>query len=264
MKTQFNFNRFGLLIQRYFTERFHTELIYWSIMIIAFLFFHNNIFAVGGIIFIAGLFYAARFFREIHSPANGSAYFMIPATQLEKLTVGILMTTFYYFGMMLIAYTIGNLLGTFLNNMLANIEFLSSYMELFHKSPLKWVLFETGTESDTLLSGEPISYTYSYAGLFFKIFLLIQSIYLLGSIYFKNNQAFKTFFATNIIQLLLLIVFIVELQLIVRTPNMFGNLKPEDFRHWKHIVENMITGLGYLLPVFFWVVSYFRLTEKEV
>ncbi|GHT75636.1 hypothetical protein AGMMS50262_11520 [Bacteroidia bacterium] len=166
--------------------------------------------------------------------------------------------------MMLIAYTIGNLLGTVLNNMLASIEFFSSTLDMFHKTPLKWVLFESATESDTWLFGGQITYTYSFAGLFFKIFLVIQSIYLLGSIYFKNNQAFKTFFATNIIQVLLLIVFITELQLIVGIPKIFGTLKPEEMWHWKQIVEKAIKGFFYLLPVFFWVVSYFRLTEKEV
>jgi hypothetical protein len=229
-------------------------------MIIVFMFFHNNIIATGGIIFVAGLFYAARFFREIHSPANGSAYFMIPATQLEKLTTGVLITTFYYFGMMLIAYTLGNLLGTLLNNALASIEFLSSHLELFHKTPLKWVLFEQGSNHQ-MLNGEIIrTDTYSYLGIFFRIFVLIQSSYLLGSIYFKNNQAFNTFFATNIIQLLLFIVFIVEIQLIVGTSTMRDNLT----WNWGHIIGNGMSVLGYLLPVFFWVVSYFRLTEKEV
>jgi hypothetical protein len=264
MKTQFNFNRFGLLLQRYFTERFHTELIYWSIMIIAFVLFHNNIAAIGGIIFVAGAFYAARFFREIHSSTNGSAYFMIPATQLEKLTAGILMTTFYYFGMMLIAYILGNLLGTFLNNVLASIDFFSSTLGLFHKTSLKWVLFQTVTEADILLNGELITFSYSYLKSFFGIFVWIQSMYLLGSIYFKNNQAFKTFFATNIIQVLLLIVFIVEFYFIIGEAASEIHWQAEDFLYWKQMARMGATVLCYTLPVFFWVVSYFRLTEKEV
>jgi hypothetical protein len=260
MKTLFNFNRFGLLLQRYFTERFHTELIYWSIMMIAFVFFRNNVILIGGIIFIAGAFYAARFFREIHSSTNGSAYFMIPATQLEKLTAGILITTFYYFIMMLIAYIIGNLIGTLLNNALASIDFFFSTLNMFHKTPLKWVLFESVTDSDMLLNGVRITVINSYLKSFFGIFAWIQSMYLLGSIYFKNNQAFKTFFATNIIQVLLLIVFIVEMQLMVETSNINENV----IRQWGHIVGQGMSVLCYLLPVFFWIISYFRLTEKEV
>jgi hypothetical protein len=82
MKTNyFDFRRIGLLFQRYFTERLNTELIYWSIMVIAFMLVRNNIPLMIMLIMFAGIFYAARFFREIHSPAGSIAYFMIPATQ---------------------------------------------------------------------------------------------------------------------------------------------------------------------------------------
>ncbi|MDR0541842.1 MAG: hypothetical protein LBH19_06480 [Dysgonamonadaceae bacterium] len=269
MKTPvFNFNRFGLLFRRYFTERMHTELIYWGIMIIAFMFLRNFIFGVGFLWFVAGMFYAARFFREIHSPTNGVAYFMIPATHLEKLLVALIMTTIYYFAMMMASYAIGNLLGTFLNNTLASLPFISSeYLglhELFYQSPLKWILFEVHTNSFTY-NHTVFGNSYSYFGVFLKIFILLQSIYLLGGIYFKNNQAFKTFFLTNIIQVCFFILLILEIRLIIRAEDtVFTTMTPENVNRIQDIFLCILHWMFCLLPPFFWVVGYFRLTEKEV
>ena len=209
---------------------------------------------IAGLIIIAGVFYAARFFREIHSSGNGVAYFMIPATQLEKMTVGIVMTSFYYFAMIIIAYAAGNLLGTLFNNMLASMNFSVVGIDIFHHSSLQWKLFVTDSANPFANIGK------SFFSLFL-FFLLGQSVYLLGSTYFKNNQFLKTLLATNIIQICLFILFVIELVLFTGRTNV--------------IVENPSYDIGmmigrimryttcFLIP-FFWVVSYFRLTEKQV
>ncbi|MDR1526722.1 MAG: hypothetical protein LBS46_03500 [Dysgonamonadaceae bacterium] len=265
--TLFNFNRFGLLFRRYFTERLHTEVIYWSIMIIAFLFLRNFIFGIGFLFFVAGAFYAARFFREIHSSTNGVAFFMIPATQFEKTVMAIIMTTFYYFWMMTASYTIGNLLGTLLNNTLASVPFIAlGYMELnelFYRSPLQWVLFETPAFFYTMYDVAQEN-SYSYFGIFSRVFLLLQSIFLLGGIYFKNNQAFKTFFVTSVIPVLFFIVFVLEMRLIAGSETAIAHVEAEDFFHIRDIFVRILNGALCLLPPFFWVVCYFRLTEKQV
>ena len=255
MKTNiFNFNRLGLLFQRYFTERFYTELIYWGIMAIAFMFIRNNLPLMMGLIIIAGVFYAARFFREIHSRSNGVAYFMIPATQLEKMIVGVVMTSFYYFAMMIIAYVVGNLLGTLLNNMLASMNFSVSGINVFHHSPLQWKLFVTGSANPFANIGNSFYFL-------FLFFLLGQSVYLLGSTYFKNNQFLKTLLAVNIVQIGLSILFVIELVLFTGKTNItVGN---PSYDIGMMIGRIMRYTTCFLIP-FFWVVSYFRLTEKQI
>ena len=261
MKTNiFSFNRIGLMFQRYFTERFHTELIYWGIMIIAFMFIRNNIPAMCTLIFIAGIFYAARFFKEIHSPSNGVAYFMIPATQLEKLIVGIIMTTFYYFAMMIITYVIGNLLGTALYNFIINFDFLKQFLPFFIDrgySPLRWKMFE-------VISGFPVTFganSITYVALWFLLFILIQSIYLLGGLYFKRNQPFVTTF--SIVAFLILqstyTSLLIKLCVIGNITDDIINITSID-----KISEYVLYGSYYLLIPFFWIVSYFRLTEKQI
>jgi len=266
MKTNiFDFKRIGLLFQRYFAERSHTELIYWSIMAIVFMFLRNTTPLMVGLIIVGGAFYAGRFFREIHSRSNGVAYFMIPATQLEKLVAGIVMTTFYYLTMMIITYVIGNLLGTFLNNILASVNMFG--LNIFHHIPLQWNLFETTITHTNVIfnsSGVP-SYETSYNSLLNTVtaFLLVQSVYLFGSIYFKSNQTLKTFLAVNIIQILLVIVLVIEVRLIIGGFNI--NTTSLQFANdFGIMVRNIVRPVFYLLPPFFWVVSYFRLTEKQI
>ena len=262
MKTNlFNFKRVGLLFQRYFIERFRSELIYWGIMTIVFMFLRNNIPAMFGLIIVAGIFYAARFFKEIHHSGNGVAYFMIPATQLEKLTVAIVMTTFYYFAMMMIVYVIGNLAGTFLSNALACITFIQNDLNMFHHPPpLQWKLFEEINPSFFVMHNSTENIRHSVS--FFIIFLMSQSLFLLGGIYFKKNQTFKTFSVIFIIQLLLGILVFIEAKLILG--DSIRNI-PDTAIKWNLNSVGTIVQIFYvLLSLFFWVVSYFRLTEKQV
>jgi len=263
--TVFDFNRIGLLFQRYFTERFNTEVIYWGIMVIVFMFIRNVDPLIIGLILIAGIFYAARFFREIHSRNNGVAFFMIPATQLEKLLVGIIMTSFYYFALMMITYAIGNILGTFANNMLASMDFIG--LNIFHHSPLQWKLFESNIANTTVVfnSSSIPAYEANYTSLFkiFVSFLLVQSVYLFGSIYFKSNQALKTFLSVFVIQILLLIVLVIIVRL-TGDGNIQINIDSSAINEWGKPVRIMLKTFLYLLIPFFWVVSYFRLTEKQV
>jgi hypothetical protein len=257
MKTNlFDFRRVGLLFQRYFIERFRSELIYWGIMALVFMFFRNNVPAMSALIVVAGAFYASRFFREIHHSSNGIAYFMIPATQLEKLTVAIVMTSLYYFAMMMIAYVTGNLLGTFLNNMLASIDFFPS--ALFHYSPLDWKLFEA-VDSKFSMKTLGMDTSHIITSLFMS-FLFIQFLFLLGGIYFKKNQAFKTFSSVIVIQILLAFLVFVEVKLIWGVNHIPDTAINVDFTS----APCVGTILYILLTLFFWVVSYFRLTEKQV
>ena len=274
MKTNvFDFNRIVLLFQRYFIERSRSEVIYWGIMAIVFMFIRNQPPAIFTLIFIAGVFYAARFFKEIHHSGNGVAYFMIPATQLEKLTVSIVLTSLYYYVMMIIVYVIGNFVGTYLENMLTIITYTQHHQDIgigLGHSSLQWKLFEGPgifpkamfeiIKSDI----ETIRNVYWI----FPVFLINQSLFLLGSIYFKRNQAFKTFFTVVLLFIFLLIVSFIEIRLFFGTDKVVINMANEDqFKDWEIWLNFFAIPakiLYYLLPLFFWVVSYFRLTEKQV
>jgi len=270
MKTDiFSFSRLGLLFRRFWGERSRYELIQWITMTIVFMFIRNaNAVGLAMAILISGVIYASNFYKDIHSQGSGVAYFMIPASRLEKTILGVVMTSFYYFAMIIIAYVIGNLLGTLVNNVIASTSSVLVDLNLFHHSTLQWKLF--GNYNDSLVNvsvnGQPSNFfTKEHPNFLFhlfELFLIGQSIYLLGSIYFKRNHFFATFLATIVIELILLIVFSTELRLIFGnfsfTPN---NSLSYDFGN---TVRSILKYIVWLIPPFFWIVSYFRLSEKQI
>jgi len=264
MKTDsLNFKRLGLLFRRFFIERSRYELIQWITMMIVFMFLRNNSVGMTMAILISGVVYASNFFKDIHSRGNGAAYFMIPASQLEKTIVGVVMTSFYYLAMIIVAYLIGNLLGTFLNNMLAGINILPGFSP-FHHSPLQWHLFSgfsdpfvnINVNGDSKFLGNTFS---NHLYHLFCLFLIGQSIYMLGSIYFKRNHFLATFLAVFVIQLLLFLLFAAILRLVFGINN--GQISTYE---WGMMVGKILKSLLWLLAPFFWVVSYFRLSEKQI
>jgi hypothetical protein len=231
--------------------------------------FRNNPVVIGITILLAGAFHAGKFFKEIHSTANGINYFMIPATQLEKITVSLFLSIVYYFAFALLAYFIGNLVGTGLNNLLANSHFLSADIKLFHTSPLKWVLFEDFQIRRVIFEGEKVAnipeYT-SWIWLFFRIFLVTQSLFVLGGIYFKHNQIFKTILTLIVSGFAFLILWSIEMYLlIIRTEsNVQLQWLPERYVAWQDMVAITSEVFCWLLIPFLWIVAYVRLTEKEI
>ena len=261
----FNFNRIWLLLQRYFVENRQKEFYYWGFFAIWFMFFRNNTGAIGGAILVAGIVFCGRFFREIHSPTTGLNYFMIPATQAEKLVTSFLVTIFYYFGMMLVVYTIGNLVGTLLNNLFANISFLSSSLKWFSYAPLQWSLLErTSVNMNMLNYGARTTVDENmYVWTFFQTFIFIQAIFTLGSLYFKSSAVFKTILTLFVIAIAYGIVMGFGLNAFFGLSNgsLNANIKIAPKENSFNTVANII---WYLLVPYLWVLSYFKLTEKEV
>jgi len=274
MKTNiFSFNRLGLLFQRFFAERSRYELIQWVTMMIVFMFIRNINPAMLIAILVSGVIYASNFYKEIHSSGNGAAYFMIPASQLEKTIVGVVITSFYYFAMIIITYVIGNLLGTLLNNLIASTNVMQMIgLNFIHHSDLQWKLFDISLKPEIIEKGQNFferTHSSFFLGLF-GLFLLGQSIYLLGSIYFKRVPFFATLLALNVIQTIIGIVFLTEFVLIVgNIYNLGGISNSYDLGQTVgHTIYNLVHKLPeiifWLLSPFFWIVSYFRLTEKQV
>lgn len=266
MNNTFNINRIGLLIQRYFIENSRRELLYWGIITFVFMFFRNNVGAIMTITYFLGIFFATRTIKEIHSKTNGINYFMIPASQLEKLTTALLLSIVYFFGMILIAYVAGNIIGTFLNNLLVKVPFFSTELGLFvTQSSLNWELFNPQGNmwhyNDFMISSDGKNILILN---FFLSFVISQSIFLFGGIYFKNNAVLKVF--ASIFLIVFAFVALAIFELWVLNGFNFGSMEFGDdvSRDTIQIFDTVANIFMYLLIPFFWITSYFRLTEKEV
>jgi uncharacterized membrane protein YwzB len=98
-------------------------------------------------------------------------------------------------------------------------------------------------------------------------FVTVQAVFLLGSVYFKRNAVGKTFLAFILLTIIIGILEVTLLKLLFGSTNIEMHNVNIDILD----ADSLFPGLSYIgtvmkysLAPFFWIVSYFRLTEKEV
>lgn len=249
MKTTFDINRFWLLIKRYFAENKQRELTFWGITIVVFMIMRDSGSAISYLL-IAGFFTAANAFRIFNHTPGGMHYLLIPATHTEKLVSNIIINTIYFFLAFLVTYIVGTYIGIHLDNMIFG-----------HNNQVYF----------NLLNDNTFSITEGVSNLWYLIysFALVQAIAITGSLYFKRGAAMKTLLAIFIVIFILGIIEITMLKLMFGTYELSGqamrmNIGPDEFNNIFPAIR--ITGkiIGLATLPFLWIVSYFRLTEKQV
>lgn len=255
MNTTLDINRLGLLLKRYFIENKQRELTFWGITTVVFTLMHlagpqEKSISVEMFLYISGFIFAARTFKIFNYTPGGMHYLLIPATHFEKLTTAILLSTLYYFAMILISYSLGTIFGTTIGNF-----FFES------NNPIVFALFNS--IPDLYNNGHaPMSLLYK-----FILFAGIQSTFMLGSIYFKGNAIGKTFLAITAISIVLGIIELLLLKITFGTYHLDGqmvNISIDSEQGFLSVLGTASKVFAYALIPFFWVVSYFRLKEKQV
>lgn len=256
MNTTFNFNRLGLLLKRYITENIQREITFWGIAILVFALVRNDE-TVRFFLYITGFIFAANQFKIFAYTPGGMHYLLIPATHTEKLTASILLSTVYYFIMFLITYVIGNSLGTVVGNLIFGLN-----------NPIDLSIFSI----DANINSVPENLQHFVKNSIFKTFgtfAFIQSVFLLGSIYFKRNAVGKTMLAIALFGAILIAIEILFVKISFGTYSIATNnlyLSYYDFNQSTtlNVLSKTFEIGSYLVVPFLWIVSYFRLTEKEV
>jgi hypothetical protein len=254
MDKKINFKRILLLIQRYLLENISRELMFWSIIALIFTVLDHRVFVLF-VLFSSGLIYSVRLQKDLLRGPNGMHYLMIPATQTEKIISNIFLNTFYHFSMTLLAYSIGNLLVT-----------LTYHIILKLKIPVSWDLFQV---SNTVYADGFMQVTHQNVfWQIFGIFAFSQAIFTLGTLYFKNNAVIKTVFSIVIIGMILFFIQIILFKTIWDIKHLSNAIFPMfvmiSDSTIPAIADKAITVGSYLLLPLLWIVSYFRLTEKQV
>lgn len=113
------------------------------------------------------------FFKEIHSQTNRINYFMIPATQIEKFIVSLFYTVGYFWVMMFTVYVMGNILGTWINNLLANVELMSEFFHI-HPHGIQWTISEPFNNIEIEIE------IVDSVGSVISLFLIMQSLFIIG------------------------------------------------------------------------------------
>jgi len=203
--------------------------------------FHSGNF--GFMLMLGGLIFTSMIFNELSAPQSRQFYLTVPASHLEKFVSKLLITTVGFVTFTLFSYWFFSVF----NSMLARI--IGGYsIGVFN--PFK-------SQNIDLV----------------QIYLVVQSVFLLGAVTFQRYSFLKTCLSLLIIGIIVSAIwggafaaffreYIVDGKVDISIPaqDIFFDL------------ENKITFFGQLLYYLFWLalapimwaISYFKLSEKEV
>ncbi|MCK5823723.1 MAG: hypothetical protein KAG95_06945 [Bacteroidales bacterium] len=192
--------------------------------------------------FLGGLIFTSSSFKELHDPKTSYSFLTFPISTFEKLS-GIWLSTS-------VLFSIVSIVIIYIINILASVLFSQ--------------LFNFQLHIDNIFTLQLFSEVGKY--------IVIQSIFLLGAIYFRKNNFLKTILAISVIFIVFAILtglagrimfndFIIPHNfnfnsngVSIEHQSMFSNTIPQilNFTFW------------YLLTPFFLIVSYFRLKERQI
>ena len=254
MTNEFSFKRVGLLLQRYFLENLYHEIMFWCIIIFTFTVLDNRIFVLM-VLFLSGLIYSIRLQKDLLKGSNSVHFLLIPATHTEKLISTIFLNTFYHLGMTVLSYSIGNLLVSLTYHFILKIDV-----------PVNWDLFQD--TSIVAVNGvfQPVVNNVFWS--VFGLFAFSQSLFMVGSLYFKNIVVTKTIFSILGFGLILFLLQLLIFKTYWNVKYLSNAILPmfvvvSDYTIPNVFKTSFVIG-SYLLIPFMWVVSYYRLTEREV
>lgn len=242
----FSFNRVGLLLQRFLVENKSNEMRTFLVSIICF-FLLRDISFFFIYLFVVGVSLGTRFFNNFNKPTNTMQYLLIPATTLEKIVSAFILNTCYFFILTMLAYFVGNGLAY----LVAISGILPDFLSINPDACFQ-LLHLTGSRILNLFIG----------------FATLQAVFTFGVIYFKGNNTFlKTIIALFVVGIIFSIIGGIILKLTFNQTFISGDMITiNSFSDYPalNVLKNIVSVSAYLIAPFFWVVSYFRLTEKEV
>ena len=244
-----SFQRIKLLTIRYFAENGRKGLIRLSIFFLIFAFLPRLInssypltsFVIFcAILFIGGISFTAHIFKEIHKPFSGMHYLHIPASRFEKFLFNGTLSLLYYPAVCLLLYYGGALFG----NLVAPI--IPSF--------LNYQIIDISYLMPKELIGKLVSQ-----------FVLTHAFFFLGSLAFKKNNVSKTFISLIVISLIIGIVQMMLMKIL------WTDYTSTDFNIKIVSLTENLTGIRHgewisigAIAIFLWIVSYFKLKEKQV
>lgn len=219
-----------------------------------------NTFYVG--LFLTGCLYASLIFSEMSDGPKAIQYLLVPASVLEKLLSGILYGVILFFLSYTIIFYIVDFTMVKLSYSIGSARAVREHLGPVRDESIVNVFFALKGRSENSF----IFLLLAYFG--------IQSIFLLGSIYFVKHNYIKTMISGLIVFLFLM--FFVHKILGSFMPDggffkpftvyrIFDGTKGElsvQLPEW--LSEILIILTKYALAPCLWVVTYFRLKEKEV
>ncbi|MCG2615170.1 hypothetical protein LZZ85_12795 [Terrimonas sp. NA20] len=273
MNQFFSFRRFSLLISKHWADnkkRYLLSVIGFALLLIVWFIFtilvdpHSpmqqevQILTFFFALFGTGAFYASQYFRDLGSRAKGINFLLVPASAVEKILCSILFTIVIFFSVFTAVFYLVDVLMVTISN-----QFLTSHNPIRQEGVIN--VFRAA-----ILPFDGIS-TLNVLLIFFTV----QSIFLLGSVYFAKYSFIKTVICSFVVFFLLFCLIYVLYEYVMPRGgyvNGFTSYRVSRFNAGEdHLVQipgwidDMIYFvLMYAITPFLWVVSYYRLKEKQV
>ncbi len=253
----FSLSRFIQLIRRHYVLNYKGLLIGYGAFAVALAIigalssfarseFNIQVFAVlfYVFLFVAGYILSSSVFSELHSPEKSIHFLTLPASDFEKWFSGWLNTSIIYLIFSLVVF----------------------YVSYFLSALLALIWFEVPFEGYNIFSGD-----------FFQmslLYLITQSVFFFGAVYFKRFNFLKTILALfvlliiySVYQTLISAVAFREIFMILIHEGRVNDtvMVPGLEEYMENTVLPLIKGVFYfVIPVFFLSLSYIRLKEREV
>jgi hypothetical protein len=207
-------------------------------------------------LFAVGAFYASQYFRHLGSREKGSNFLLVPASAFEKLLCALVYAVFFFFIAFVAAFYLVDVLMVAIANALSADEVISGKTEIANVFDVN--LFPGQGEFNINL---------------LVFFFSVQSIFLLGSIYFKKYSFVKTIIGGFIGCFIIFLVMYFLFTNVLPSGDFISGLT--SYRVHvdginDHVVEvptwitDILRVAFYAIAPFGWIVTYFRLKEKQV
>ncbi len=187
---------------------------------------------IGFVIFyLGGYIYTSNIFSELQSPLKSHFYLTLPAKPEEKLISAWLLSSLFY--------SIVALLTLFIISFI-----ISGVLVLFFNESL--MLFDPFAKISLKAVGG---------------YMITQTIFLLGSVYFKKFNFLKTILSLFVIYLIIVIWMVVLVFTVVKPWDIVFSEAAGDIEFQFNYLQDILL---YAIGPFFIIVSYIRLKERQV
>lgn len=213
-------------------------------------------------LFAIGTFYASQFFSDLSSKSKGTNLLLTPASTLEHLLCALFYVVVLFFGFFLLAFYVADAAMVALANALH--ASMKPETAAAQRSEVINVFVDHFTNSSVNLS------YYFLLG-----FFAVQAFFLLGSVYFTKYSFIKTGIAVFLvfITLFLLEAYVLHSGLpktghdqdFISLVTYSENLQRQQVVRLSPWIGGVLTALfRYAFAPLFWMVTYYRLKEKEL
>ena len=274
MNQFFSFNRFTLLVLKHWADNKKryglSVLAFFGLLITWFVFtmlteFDDRPMGRGAqqvtfflSLFAVGTFYSSQYFRDLGSRAKGINFLLVPASAFEKLLCSLLYTVLLFFVVFTAAFYLVDFLMVAIANTLPGQEKLDEKTNVINVFKVIIIRFNEDSTINFLL-----------------FFFSVQAVFLLGSVYFEKYSFIKTIISCFVAGFLLFcFMYFFSEQLL---PD--GDYRQGFFTSYRVHVDGVNDHLVqvprwigevfrflvmYAAAPFLWIVTYYRLKEKQV